>query len=141
VWPLLAVLGFSFLGGHRVPAGQPAGSVPVQAVAYLKTHPGRVFSTYLWNDYLDVKGIPVFVDGRTELYTGTPILTQYLALDELSTDPDPILRSHRVTYVLWPPGSSLSVYLEHDSRWRIVRRSSLSIVFRYVGSPVQAGAT
>jgi hypothetical protein len=141
VWPLLAVLGFSFLGGHRVPAGQPAGNVPVQAVAYLKTHPGRVFSTYLWNDYLDWKGIPVFVDGRTELYTGTPILTQYLDLDTLAIDPDPILRSYGVTYVLWPPGSALSQYLEHDSNWRIVRRSSLSIVFRYAGSHQGAGAS
>jgi hypothetical protein len=140
VWPLLAILGFSFLGGHRVPAGQPATSVPVQAVTYLKSHPGRVFSTYLWNDYLDYKGIPVFVDGRTELYTGTPVLTQYLSISNLTIDPDPTLRSYRVTYVLWPPASALSEYLEHDANWRIVRRSSLSIVFRYVGAHVRVRA-
>ncbi|HEY5024752.1 MAG TPA: hypothetical protein VII76_07235, partial [Acidimicrobiales bacterium] len=53
VWPLVAVLGVSLLHGPFYPAAQPAPSVPVRAVAYLAHHPGRVFSTYLWNDYLD----------------------------------------------------------------------------------------
>jgi hypothetical protein len=136
---LLALLGFSFLSGSRVPAGQPARGVPVRAVAYLQSHPGRVFSTYLWNDYLDGKGIPVFVDGRTELYTGTPVLQQYLSLDSLTTDPDAILRAYRVMYVLWSPGSALSEYLGHDPSWRVVRRSSLSVVFHYVGALASVG--
>ena len=72
VWPLLAVLGLSLLQGPWWPAGTPAASVPVRAVHYLEHQPGRVFSTYLWNDYLDYVGIPVFVDGRTELYTSGP---------------------------------------------------------------------
>lgn len=71
-WPPLAVLDPGLLHGPWVPAGQTASSAPVRAVDYLEAHPGRVFSTYLWNDYLDWRGIPVFVDGRTALYTATP---------------------------------------------------------------------
>ena len=56
VWPLVAVLGVSLIHGPFYPAAQPASSVPVKAVAYLDGHPGRVFSTYLWNDYLDWVG-------------------------------------------------------------------------------------
>jgi hypothetical protein len=133
VWPLAAVLGLSFLHGPWYPAGTPGSSVPVRAVAYLEHHPGRIFSTYLWDDYLDWVGRTVFVDGRTELYTDNGMLSQYLALDNVSAAPDPVLRAHGVEYVLWPPASALSVYLEHDARWHTVWHSNQAVVLRYVG--------
>jgi hypothetical protein len=133
VWPLLAVLGVTFLHGPWHRAGTPASSVPVSAERYLQHHPGRVLSTYLWNDYLVWKGVPVFIDGRTELYTGTPVFGQYLALDRLTSNPDPILRSHHVDFVLWPTQSPLSIYLAHDQHWRVVWRSDAAEIFQYVG--------
>ncbi|MGA2521840.1 MAG: hypothetical protein ABSG81_13615 [Acidimicrobiales bacterium] len=132
VWPLTALLGLSMLQGPWYPAGQPAPSVPVAAVAYLSHHPGRIFSTYLWNDYLDWAGRRVFVDGRTELYTDDGVLARYLAIDELSVDPDPVLRAYHVAYVLWPPDQALSIYLGHDRRWRTAWRSRTAVVFRAV---------
>ena len=127
------MLGLSLLQGPWWPAGTPAASVPVKAVRYLEHHRGRVFSTYLWNDYLDNVGIPEFVDGRTELYTSGPVLRQYLAVDDLTAKPDPILRSYHVEYVLWPTDSALSFYLQQDPRWRVVWRSDDATVFRYAG--------
>ena len=129
VWPLVAVLGVSLLHGPWYPAGTPAPSVPVRAVSYLQRHPGRIFSTYLWSDYLDWVGRPVFVDGRTELYTDNGVLSQFLAIENLTTDPDPLLRSHHVDYVLWPPDTPLSLYLEHDADWQVVWRSGTAVVF------------
>ncbi len=134
VWPLLAVLGLSFLAGPYYPAAKPAPSVPVQAVAYLQHHRGRIFSTYLWNDYLDWVGRPVFVDGRTELYTDNGVLSQYLEVADLTTDPDPVLRAHNVQYVLWQPGTPLALYLERDPQWQVVWRSGTALVFRYAGA-------
>ncbi len=134
VWPLVAVLGVSLLHGPFYPAAQPATSVPVKAVAYLEHHPGRIFSTYLWNDYLDWVGRPVFVDGRTELYTDNGVLSQYLQVANLTADPDPVLRAHDVAYVLWEPGTPLALYLEHDAHWRVVWRSSQAVVFRAAGA-------
>jgi hypothetical protein len=133
VWPLGAVLALAMLQGPWSPPGQPAKSVPVGAVSYLETHPGRVFSTYLWNDYLDWKGIPVFIDGRTELYTGTPVFDEYLAVDNLTVDPDTVLLRYGVRYVLWQPKTALSVYLSHDPSWRLVRRTQLSSLFERTG--------
>jgi hypothetical protein len=133
VWPILAVLGLSLLQGPWWAAGTPAASVPVRAVTYLKHHHGRVFSTYLWNDYLDYEGIRVFVDGRTELYTDTPVLRQYLAVNDLTTNPDSVLRQYRVNYVLWPTKSALSLYLKEDRKWRVVWHSSQATVLHYIG--------
>ncbi len=134
VWPLLGVLALSLLQGPWWPAGTPAASVPVKAVRYLEHRPGRVFSTYLWNDYLDYVGIPEFVDGRTELYTSGPVLRQYLAVNDLTTRPDPILHSYRVQYVLWPTDSALTFYLKRDANWKVVWKSSQATVFRYTGA-------
>ena len=134
VWPLVAVLGVSLLHGPFYPAAQPAPSVPVRAVAYLQHRPGRIFSTYLWNDYLDWVGRPVFVDGRTELYTDNGVLTQYLEVADLTTDPDPVLASHHVEYVLWQPGTPLALFLAHDPHWREVWQSSQAVVFRVTGA-------
>jgi len=138
VWPLMAMLALSMLQGPWVKAGQRAASVPVRAVAYLQHRPGRVFATYLWGDYLDSVGRPVFIDGRTELYTGDGVLTRYLALQDVTADPDPVLRSYGVTYVLWTPGTGLSVYLEHDPSWRLVWSSRNAVVLRYVGTTAPA---
>jgi len=140
VWPVLVLLGFAFLSGPVVPAGQPSASVPVGAVDYLAVHPGRVFSTYLWNDYLTLRGIPDFIDGRTELFTGTPAFGQYLAVNGLTGDPDLVFRRYRVQYVLWPTHSPLSVYLEHDSAWSVVRRTAQSTVFRRASAPTTTTA-
>ena len=132
VWPVAVLLGVGFLAGPVVAPGTPASSVPVSAVAWLGQHRGRIFSTYLWNDYLDWVGRQVFVDGRTELYTDDGVLSSYLAVADLTEDPDPVLRRHDVRYVLWPPGGALARYLDHDQRWRVVWRSPGAEVFEAV---------
>ena len=112
--------------------------MPVSAVAYLQHHPGRIFSTYLWNDYLDWVGRPVFVDGRTELYTDNGVLSQYLAIADLTTDPDPMLAPHDVEYVLWQPGTPAGAIPR--PRPPLARRCGTraqAVVFRYRGPGAQ----
>ncbi|MBN1439565.1 MAG: hypothetical protein JW929_09160 [Anaerolineales bacterium] len=57
--------------------------VPVDAVSYLAENPvqGRMFNSYNFGSYLlwYLPGIPVFVDGRTDLYDDE-ILSQYLTV-------------------------------------------------------------
>ncbi len=129
VWPIAGVLGVAFLHGPIASAGALDPGTPVAAVGYLQDHPGRILSTYLWNDYLDLEGRRVFVDGRTELYTGNGILRRYLAVDHLTGDPDPTLAAYRVDYVLWPKQDALAVFLAHDSNWWTVWSSSTAVVF------------
>jgi hypothetical protein len=127
--PLAVVLGAVWWAGRVVPPGTPT-AVPARAVTYLQHHPGRVFSRYRWGDYLIFRGVPVFIDGRTNLYAGTGVLGEYLALRNLTRDPDPILHRYHVEYVLWPPETPLSVFLSHDRRWRLVWHSATADIFR-----------
>lgn len=132
-WVAAPVLFVALLAGHHPAAGTPqtSGSLaaPTAATSWLQHRPGRVFSTYVWNDYLISRGIPVFVDGRTDLYFGTGVLSTYAEVSGLEQPPDPTLSKWHVKWVLWPSHSPLSVYLAHDSNWQLVHQFADQQVF------------
>jgi len=136
--PLAVVLCAGLLAGPHTPAGAPqkgndSMSTPVAATEFLKRQSGRVFTTYWWSDYLVYEGIPVFVDGRTDLYFGTDILDTYVNVEGVSVDPDSVFRHWKVRWVMWDKGTSLSEYLLHDSRWKVADRAGDAVVFEHVG--------
>ncbi len=127
-------------GASRRPsctAGAPArgGSLgnPVAAAHFLEHQKGRVFTTYWWSDYLIYRHIPVFVDGRTDLYFGTDILSTYENVSQLTVDPDNVFRQWDVRWVMWQKGASVSVFLTHDHQWQVAYQAGDAIVFRHVG--------
>jgi len=134
-WPVSAVFCLVLLAGGHPPAGtlQPDGA-PVVAVNWLSHRSGRVFSTYAWNDYLISRSIPVFVDGRTDLYFGTGLLGTYFAVQDLAVMPDPVLHRWQVRWVLWPAHSALSNYLIEDPRWHLAHRFKTGEVFEWIGA-------
>jgi hypothetical protein len=136
--PLAAVLVAALVLGPHTPAGTPAegGSLgaPVAATNFLDQQSGRVFTTYWWNDYLIYRHIPVFVDGRTDLYFGTGILQSYTNVSTLTVDPDTVFKRWDIRWVMWGKGSALSVYLSHDPQWQIADRTPAAVVFEHKGS-------
>ncbi len=126
---------------HHPPAGAPttrgSGAVPVRAAAWLRAQGGRVFSTYVWNDYLIHVGVPDFVDGRTDMYFGTGVLDTYTKVSSLSQAPDPVFDRYGVRWVLWPRGDALSTYLAQDPRWHVARRFGPDLVFERVSDHSQ----
>ena len=93
-----------------------------------------MFTTYWWGDYLIYRHIPVFVDGRTDLYFGTDILQTYLHVSDLTVDPDTVFRHWDVRWVMWNRGSALSVFLSHDPHWKIADKTGAALVFEHKGS-------
>jgi hypothetical protein len=139
VWAILVGLGAWLLHGPWVAPGTPARTVPVAAVDRLRHVEGRVFATYRWGDYLVWAGIPVFIDGRTDLYTGTGVFGEYLGIQNLTMVPDPVFRDYGIDWVLWPPGTTLAVYLSRDPAWRLVYVSDQADIFRRVGARAARG--
>jgi hypothetical protein len=125
---LYAVLAIALLAQPSVPAGSISPTLPVQAFNYLETHPGRVFTEYTWGDYSIARHRATFADGRTDLFEGK-VLTEFFAITTQTTNPDPILAAYHVSYVVWAPHTALSIFLQHDPRWRVVDRSSVALVF------------
>ncbi|MGH9103206.1 MAG: hypothetical protein ACRDYD_09545 [Acidimicrobiales bacterium] len=123
-WPLLlVVVAAAFLPGPYVAPGSPArygsAAVPVRAVAWLTGRTGRTFAAYGWSGYLIYEGLPVFVDGRSDLYLGTDVPQEYLAVAALRVDPDTVLLANDVRWVLWPSATALSTWLSGDPSWRL----------------------
>jgi hypothetical protein len=125
---LYAVLAIVLLAQPTVSAGSISPTLPVQAFNYLEAHPGRVFTEYTWGDYSIARHRATFADGRTDLFEGN-VLTEFFAITYMTTDPDPVLSAHHVSYVVWAPNTPLSHYLHNDPRWHVVDRSSVALVF------------
>ncbi|HXW80898.1 MAG TPA: hypothetical protein VEJ84_15455, partial [Acidimicrobiales bacterium] len=135
--PLAVVLAVALLAGPHVPAGAPARGGPlgnpVAATNFLERQTGRVFTTYWWSDYLIYRHIPVFVDGRTDLYFGTDILSTYANVAQLTVNPDNVFRQWDVRWVMWQKATSVTVFLTHDRQWRVAYKAGDAIVFEHVG--------
>jgi hypothetical protein len=124
----LVVLTIVVLAIPAVPAGQVASSQPVAAFNYLSVHPGRIFTQYTWGDYSVARHRATFVDGRTDLFEGR-VLSEFMAVTNLTTNPDPVLSASHVSYVVWAPDTPLALYLDHDPRWHVVDRTPVALVF------------
>jgi hypothetical protein len=110
---------------------QPNPTLPVAAFTYLDNgvHSGRVFTTYEWGGYSIWRGRQTYIDGRTDLFTDNGLLNEYIAVSQLQKNPDMLLDTQDVTYVVWPKHSALSTYLEADLRWQVVYQAGPALVF------------
>jgi hypothetical protein len=124
----LAILAIVILAAPSVPAGSVSPSLPVQAFDYLGAHPGRIFTQYTWGDYSITRHRATFVDGRTDLFEGK-VLTEFFDVSDVTTNPDPVLVTYHVEYVVWAPDTPLSEYLLRDPRWHVVDRTKVALVF------------
>jgi hypothetical protein len=124
----LVALAIVILAIPAVPAGSVASSQPVAAFNYLSARPGRIFTEYAWGDYSVARHRATFVDGRTDLFEGR-VLAEFMAVTNLTSNPGPLLSAYHVSYVVWAPDTPLSLYLSHDSRWHVVDRSAVALVF------------
>jgi len=131
--PAAAALSAALVVGPHVPPGatQASGALgsPVAATNFLAHQDGRSFSTYWWGDYLDYRGVRVFVDGRTDLYFGTNVLSAYTAVSELKLSPDKVFTRWHVRWVMWPTQTALGTYLAHDPLWAKVFQAQGAVVF------------
>ncbi len=105
----------------------PAGALP-----YLREHPleGNLLNYYNWGGYLGWhnRDLKVFIDSRVDIFEYAGVLRDYLDIAELR-EPDKLLDKYQVRYVLFPPSHHLTYVLEHDPRWKVNYRDSVSVLF------------
>lgn len=113
-----------------------ADQFPVAAVDYLTAQgladmPG--YNSYNWGGYLIWRQIPVFVDGRADVY-GDAFLTFYRqAFDAQRNWAEP-LEEFNVAYVLMENGSPLNTVLEASPEWEHVYHDHLAHIYLRKGA-------
>ena len=104
---------------------------PAGALAFLKAHPpqGRLLNFYTWGGYLEWnnRDIPVFIDGRADIFEYAGIFQDYI--DVLGGDRTKrILDKYQIQYVLFPPDQAITYALAYDAGWKTLYRDDVSVL-------------
>jgi len=116
------------LGGNEAAI---AGRYPEAAVDYLVENEldnQRVYNSYNWGGYLIWRGLPVFVDGRADVY-GDEFLHYYRRTFDLTNRWQQPLDEYDVDYVLVEHHSPLSNLLAASDSWQLAYDDSLASLF------------
>jgi hypothetical protein len=125
---ILVVSTWAFAANHQfVP---PANQAPAAAVAVLKAHNARrIMNDLPFAGYLISQGIPVFVDGRAELY-GEQFDMAYcraMQLKDVSVFLD-MLRDYDIDAVLLTPETPAATLLDHIGGWQRIYADDNAVV-------------
>lgn len=107
-----------------------AKAYPVAAVDFLEREglaTKHGFNAYVWGGYLIWRGVPVFVDGRADVYGD--FLTYYLKTFQLTDDWREPLDAFDVKYALVERKSALSTLLGVSDEWREVYADDTARIF------------
>lgn len=90
---------------------------------------GHVLNGYGLGGYLIFRGIPVFIDGRADLYGDAHIEEFFDALASNRADKiQRILDKFDIGWTLIPPNSSAALYLDRHPDWRKVYEDETAVV-------------
>ena len=134
-WILLLILGAGALFWiARIAAkneAKIADRFPIGAVEFLRENGldgERGFNSYNWGGYLIWEGIPVFVDGRADVY-GDEFLHYYRRTFDLSGRWQEPLDDFAVEYVLVERFNPLVTLLRSSQAWRDVYQDDVAAIF------------
>lgn len=95
-------------------AATQTDTFPKDAVTWLKAHPmnGPLLNNYTWGGYLIYCGIPVFIDGRADIYFNNGVFDDYMDIWNIRADTPKLLEKYGFTHAILPPNSPLTTYLK-----------------------------
>jgi hypothetical protein len=108
---------------------------PAAALAYLEEtglDERRVYNSYNWGGYLLWRGMPVYIDGRADVY-GDAFMDEYVQTYQLRGDWRQPLERYGVEVVLIERGASLEALLVESEDWRRAYRDEVAVVFVWQG--------
>ncbi len=142
IGPPAAVLALFFLATAAWRVATPttrkdSAGVPVTALAHvpaaLRTE--RVFNDYSFGGWLIFNHIPVFMDGRSDMY-GDTLLSLYLAVDAGDrASIDKAFRKYGVKWSIMTPSSGLVKVLDATPGWRRIWTDKTAVVQAREGGP------
>jgi hypothetical protein len=103
---------------------------PVAAVDVLQQRKAqRIFNAYQFGGYLISRGIPVFIDGRAELYGETFVMDFFKAVEAKKLDNlTRLLADHRIDATLLLPDSPAAQVLDHIKGWKRLYADDIAVI-------------
>ena len=101
----------------------------------------RGYNHFDWGGYLIWRGVPVFIDGRPDMY-GDEFMLMYMQTLAVTPEWRDPLSVYAVDYVLTRSEGSLRVLLTESDDWQEVYDDGVACVFdRVQGSTEKSGST
>lgn len=127
---LLATLliGLAVQSGRFAPAVANTPEAAVQAAVHAGAL-GPVLNSYNFGGYLIYRGVPVFIDGRADMY-GDALLKRYrdaLNLNQTESLPQ-LLKDYHINWTLLAPGTPALALLDRLPGWRRVYADAVAVV-------------
>ena len=107
---------------------------PVTAVNYLKENgltDARIYNSYNWGGYLIWHGIPVFIDGRADVY-GDDFIFYYRDTFDVTENWKEPLQDYEIEYVLMETGMPLNHLLEASTMWEEIYKDDIAQIYAHV---------
>jgi hypothetical protein len=119
------------IAAHRTYA-PASGDSPASAVAAIKANGlERVLNDRAFGGYLIWRQVPVFIDGRAELYGESFTMAYYNALELKDVGRFiGLLREHDIDGLLLRPGAPAVGLLDHLGGWRRIYADDASVLYR-----------
>ena len=123
-----------------------ANSYPVKAVEFLykymeenqiKPEDLHLYNEYNYGSYLLLKGIPVFIDSRCDLYTpefnkGEDIFTDALAIPALNSNYQEIFDKYDVKHIMLYSGDDVNTKLQEDDKYSELYNDGVFTIYKRV---------
>jgi hypothetical protein len=100
-------------------AADPAHPGPIRG--------GPVFNDYGFGGYLAFTRIPVFIDGRVDMY-GDAFVARAVAAMQGGAELPALLERHRIAWTLLPPASPAVALLDRLPGWRRLHADAIAVV-------------
>ena len=92
-----------------------------------------VWNAEMFGGYLLFRGVPVFIDGRVEMYGNEFLAKAYRAEAGDSAALDALLSRYRIGWTLLAPGSGAVGILDHLPGWQRVYADGRAVIHRRTG--------
>jgi hypothetical protein len=103
-----------------------------EAIQVLKDeNPQRLLNSYDWGGYLIYKGIPVFIDGRADIFSKN-ILWDYMDISKISSDIKDEMNKFNFDMVICKTDSSLVTYLKELKDYKLIYSDEKTTIFKSV---------
>lgn len=103
-----------------------------KAVQVIKNEkPQRLFNLYGWGGYLIYKGIPVFIDGRADMYSGN-IYSDYIDISNVKSKAKEYINKYNFDMMVCQTESSLKTYLDEWTDFKVIYSDKSTTIFKRV---------